>query len=166
MFSQRCTQRSWFQLPSWSEERGRSEKARQWDCCFFTDDWVRGPDNVPGTDIQQRFHLLFINYIIRFTQDDFSATGWAIFTIFINKRTDKYCFIHCIRQCATRKIESTLVILREFNIGFWLHRYLMNYGPKKKKKRNTGNTGITQQHQKAATVSVICKQKEEEGVRS
>lgn len=33
----------------------------------------------------------------------------------------------------------------------------------KKKKRNTG---ITQQHQKAATISVICKQKEEEGVRS
>lgn len=147
MFSKRCTQRSWFQLPSWSEEPGRSEKARQWDCCFFTDDWVRGHDNVPGTvtmlPLSASTFCLLITSSGSLKMISVQQAGPCSPYSSIKERTDKYCFIQCIRQCATRKIESMLVILREFNIGFWLHRYLMNER-QKKKREHWDNTATTE----------------------
>ena len=124
--SQVCIRSSWFPQSLWSKEYGRSEEVRRWAFCFFTVGWWKGPDSMPGTATPPLHTVCY--YIIELTQD-FRATSRPCSPYSSTwERTHGYCFHQCTRQDATRKTESTSIILREFNMGIWLKRYSMNAG--------------------------------------
>lgn len=68
------------------------------------------------------------SYLMEFTQD-LTAAILAMLTIFINNRKDTWILFSPMYQTrCNRKAEPTPIVLREFNIGIRLKKYLMNEG--------------------------------------